>query len=301
MLAEEWIAYGKSLGLDYRKQDGNTKNGQADWYFLTSHINGKKNEFTGALRDYGILGNKRIPEDYFRASRRQRLELLAGIINTDGWAHRESLGVSSTIKELAYDYKRLGDSLGYKTRISKYQNKGYGKESVVYSVSFVGYFEDVPRLLEKKIPKVRRDFKTFNWSMVQIEEEGIDEFYGFSIEGPDKLFMLEDGTVVHNCRSINLQAVNNIIVYDIPFSIGDLVQLIGRVTRVDTKYPKQFVYFLEANETIDTYKRLLIQSHSTIIQAIFGEDKNLPYFGDVDEDIMMKYRTYFKRKLLWCK
>ena len=28
------------------------------------------------------------------------------------------------------------------------------------------------------------------------------------------------------CRSINLQAVNNVVVYDIPFSIGDLLQLV---------------------------------------------------------------------------
>lgn len=103
------------------------------------------------------------------------------------------------------------------------------------------------------------------------------------------------------CKSINLQAVNNVIVYDCPFAIGDLIQLIGRVTRVDTKYNKQCVYFLEVEETIDTYKRMLVQSHSNVIQELFGEDSNLPYYGDMENDVMVKYRNYFKRKFLWCK
>lgn len=103
------------------------------------------------------------------------------------------------------------------------------------------------------------------------------------------------------CKSINLQAVNNVVVYDCPFAIGDLIQLIGRVTRVDTKWNKQNVYFLEVEQTIDTYKRLLIQSHATMIQEVFGKDSNLPYFGDMENDVVSKYRTYLKNKLLWCR
>lgn len=103
------------------------------------------------------------------------------------------------------------------------------------------------------------------------------------------------------CKAINLQAVNNIIVYNTPFAIGDLIQLIGRITRVDTKYDKQRVYFLEVEQTIDTYKRLLVQSHANVIQEIFGEDKNLPYFGNIEDDVVKKYRQYLKNKLLWCR
>ena len=92
-----------------------------------------------ALRYYSLVRNKHIPEEYFKSSREQRLQLFAGIINTDGWAHRESLCVSSSIEELAIQYKGLGDSLGYKTTISRYVRKGYGKESVIYRVGFVGF------------------------------------------------------------------------------------------------------------------------------------------------------------------
>lgn len=300
VLAEQWKEYAVSLGISCREEFGGCD--KVSKFTMTSGINGKCNEFTSSLREMGILANKRIPEEYFGASRRQRLELFAGIINTDGWAHRESLGVSTVIKDLAYDYKRLGDSLGYKTRISEYPKYDYSSKEVigvVYNISFVGYFEDVPYLLPHKVPKVRRDFKKFNYSTIGIEKIGIGEYYGFEIEGPDKLFMIEDGTVVHNCKSINLQAVNNVVVYDIPFAIGDLIQLIGRVCRCDTTYETQHVYFLEVQETIDTYKRLLVQSNASLIKEVLGPSQNLPYFKDSSQDTMKKYRNYFKRKFLW--
>ena len=36
------------------------------------------------LREIGVLGKKHIPESYLRSSIKQRLELLAGLIDTDG-------------------------------------------------------------------------------------------------------------------------------------------------------------------------------------------------------------------------
>ena len=296
-IADWWEDYGKSLGLHVRSEKGS---GCAK-FILTSGVNGKPNPFTQGLRFYNLLGNKHIPEIYFSASRNQRLQLFAGLINTDGWKHRESLCLSSSIKELALQYKRLGDSLGYKTRISEYKRVGFGKERTIYRVGFVGHFEDVPYLIPRKIPQVRRDFKTYNWSRLKIEEVGVGNYYGIEIDGPDRLFLLEDGTVVHNCQAINLQGVNNVIIYNTSFSIGWIIQMIGRITRTDTKYPKLHVYFLEVSETIDTYKRLLFQDHALLIKEVLGKEPILPDFTEVNPDLMKKYRSYFKRKLLWCK
>ena len=101
--------------------------------------------------------------------------------------------------------------------------------------------------------------------------------------------------------SINLQAVNNVVFYDLPFAISSLIQMVGRVARTDSVYKNQNVYVLEVKETIDTYKRLLLQSYMTLIQSIFGEDSTLPYYGDIDKDVVQKYRQYFKNKMLWCR
>ena len=98
-----------------------------------------------------------------------------------------------------------------------------------------------------------------------------------------------------------MQAINNVIFYNTPFALGWFIQCVGRVARMDSKYDQQNIFILEASDTIDTYKRLLVQDHSELIRIIFGKEGNLPDIGKLDKDVMKKYRTYFKRKLLWKK
>lgn len=102
-------------------------------------------------------------------------------------------------------------------------------------------------------------------------------------------------------QSINLQGVNNVVIYNTSFSIGWIIQVIGRITRTDTKYDKLHVYFLEVTDTIDTYKRLLFQDHAALISEVLGKENILPDMTQVNPELMKKYRSYFKRKLLWCK
>lgn len=101
------------------------------------------------------------------------------------------------------------------------------------------------------------------------------------------------------CQSINLQAVNNVIFYNTPFAVGWMIQTVGRIARMDSKYNKQNIYILEAKDTIDTYKRLLVQQHADLIKTLFGKEGNLPDMDTSEKDAIKKYRTYFKRKLLW--
>lgn len=103
------------------------------------------------------------------------------------------------------------------------------------------------------------------------------------------------------CQSINLQAVNNVIFYNIPFSLGNYIQMVGRVARTDSVYSEQNIYMLEAIDTIDTYKRLLLESHMTIVQKIFGRDPVMPYYGDIEKDIANRYKRYLKNTLLWLR
>ena len=49
-------------------------------------------------------------------------------------------------------------------------------------------------------------------STLEIEEYGIGEYYGFTLEGRDRLFLLEDGTVTHNttvCKEIGYELVKS--------------------------------------------------------------------------------------------
>lgn len=97
-------------------------------------------------------------------------------------------------------------------------------------------------------------------------------------------------------ESMNLQKANNLIMYNIPYSTGSILQLIGRITRIDTKFDTQNVYILEVIDTIDTYKQGLVASKIDLFEAIFGEQTTMPDFSDDKFNIDTKA---LKRKYLW--
>lgn len=69
---------------------------------------------TALLRAEGLLHNKHIPPAYLRASREQRVELLRGLLDTDGWWNktRRRAGFTTTDDALARDVLELLRTLG---------------------------------------------------------------------------------------------------------------------------------------------------------------------------------------------
>jgi hypothetical protein len=73
-----------------------------------------------ALRSYNVLNDKRIPEIYLFSSIEQRLELLRGMMDTDGYVDKEGCCELSLSKEdLSDDIYRIICSLGIKAFRSK--------------------------------------------------------------------------------------------------------------------------------------------------------------------------------------
>ena len=95
-------------------------------------------------------------------------------------------------------------------------------------------------------------------------------------------------------QSINLQAANNIIFYTLPWDCGSLIQAVGRITRSDTIFDTQHVYFLESSDTIDTYRRLLIESKLSMITSVFGEQPTMPDIQPFEID-----KKELKKYMLW--
>jgi len=112
---------------------------------------------TGRLRTLGILGNKHIPAEYLRASEAQRRALLAGLLDTDGYAHTDgAVQFSVTNKRLADDVYELVVGLGHRCRVATKRVKGRTeKSSVVYILTFTTQ-DDVFRLERKRIAHKER-------------------------------------------------------------------------------------------------------------------------------------------------
>ena len=97
-------------------------------------------------------------------------------------------------------------------------------------------------------------------------------------------------------ESVNLQRANSIIFYDLPYDISAIMQVIGRITRVDTKYDKQYIEIIEAFGTTDTYKRLCMEKNMKLVESLFGKMNTLPYSTYNNEQ---KFMSTLRRALLW--
>ena len=90
------------------------------------------------LRSLGVLGAKHIPAAYLRASERQRRELLAGLLDTDGTVNPTgSPQLTVTSPRLAQDARELIHSLGYRSGFSTRPVRGRSAaSSTAYTITF---------------------------------------------------------------------------------------------------------------------------------------------------------------------
>lgn len=156
----------------------------------------------GALRTMGVLGNKHITSDYLLNSRQNRLELLAGLIDSDGFynvGHGGTYEITSKYEHLAVQIKFLADSLGYRTSIKAKQAKitSINFETTVWRVRFNGNVDEIPVRIERKKAKPWTDYRNWQVTGIQVEKDIVDDYYGFEIDG-NHLFLLGDCTVTHN-------------------------------------------------------------------------------------------------------
>ena len=94
---------------------------------------GLRNGFNGLLRKLGVLGNKHIPRDYLRASIRQRLSLLQGLMDTDGHSGaRGHAEITSSKPALADGILELLRSLGFKPTVRLRKTKGADSARITF-------------------------------------------------------------------------------------------------------------------------------------------------------------------------
>lgn len=123
---------------------------------------------------------------------------------------------------------------------------------------------------------------------ISMKERGAIES---KIKEHDIIIITQAGT-----ESINLQKADSVIFYDTPYSLIQAIQCIGRVTRTDTKFNKQYLHFIEAQGTIDTYRRLNVVKNASLITQLFGPISTLPLeLTLIDSNMQRKLRN----KLLW--
>lgn len=189
----------------------------------TSRDKGVKPCLHGELRELNLLGNKHIPDIYIESSREQRLELLKGLMDSDGYITDRGMAIfSNSDIPLALQVKELVESLGYKTtyNISKSFLKGKRyKDSA--EISFCPR-EHVCKLEFKK-NRIKCNHATYpetnkrnQWHYIKdVRETESVPVRCITVDSPDSLFLCGKTFIpTHNTTLMTIAALYEACFYD---------------------------------------------------------------------------------------
>lgn len=225
----------------------------------------------GLLHELGVLGNKHIPQNYLLNTRSNRLEILAGLIDSDGHYLLQSNGFEITQKSetLARGIKFLCDSLGFRTSLipKKAQIASIGFESTVWRLRTYGDLDEVPVRIKRKQPNPWKG--RINWQVtdIKVEADKVDDYYGFELDG-NGLFLLEDMTVTHNTSMVLAVALNAARDFGKGIALFSLemasTQLVQRLISMESEIPANKF----RNGKLEDYEWQMLQSTVERLNAV---------------------------------
>jgi serine protein kinase len=194
--------YADSLDLSFHKTNSEDR---ALTHRLGKKIgHGRFNKLKDELKRYNLIKNKHIPDDFLYNSRKNRLKLLAGLLDSDGYKGTTNYyEIQQTNNTLADNIVYLARSLGFRvTNNKKHVVSKVGKyeyDTETNRIIIGGDLYLIPCLVERKrfIKEEIHNPRNPLVCGIQIEAIGLGEYYGFTISG-DHLFFLEDFTLTHN-------------------------------------------------------------------------------------------------------
>ena len=196
----EWEAYAQEENFCVAKQ---SKNDGSSWHTYISDPAEKGNRFTQAFNSLGLWGSNSythfIPNCYKVASREQRLELLAGLLDSDGYYDKSNTYTFTSVsKDLSEGVRFVARSLGLQATLFEKDATLNGKFiSKAYNVCLSGDIDLIPVRLGYKKASPRKQIKDVLCTGLEIEALPEDDFYGFTLDS-DHLYLTSDFIVHHN-------------------------------------------------------------------------------------------------------
>jgi hypothetical protein len=171
----------------------------------------RTNPFTNLLNKYNLIRNKHIPKEYLMNDRSVRLQLLAGIIDTDGHVTKEQKGKRVTIiqtrvelsEQIIFLAKSLGFTVNYTMRerknviIFNSEPKDYKNQ---YNINISGEkLYEIPTIIPRK--KCAGSCKNLLNTSINVVYKEKGKYYGWEIDKNHR-FLLADTTHSMNCDQI---------------------------------------------------------------------------------------------------
>lgn len=217
-IVAEWQNYADSLGLHMYVRCDNS-GGRAKTYTISSkkqNGSNNRNPFKTLLRSYNLIENKHIPEDYLYSSREDRLELLAGLIDTDGHLVKNSgtyiftQKTSSLTEKIVFLAESLGFRVTYRTRKKSKSKLCPNASGTMDSITIGGNTWEIPVRLPRKKTKEAKRARDWNNYGIEVTSLGEGEYYGFTLK-EEPHFLLGDFTVTHNTTAGKVQMAEQLL------------------------------------------------------------------------------------------
>lgn len=184
--------YGLKIRKEYQKD-----NKSYNYHFIGKIKWNSKNYIKESLKYLGLKDKKSaekfLPKEYKIANRENRLMLLAGLLDTDGYLGCNCFEYSTKSPQLADDITFLARSLG----LAAYKSDKYVKGARYYRVNISGNLEMIPNKILRKKSSPRKQKKSVLVTGFKLESIGVDNYYGFTVD-KDNLYVMGDFTVTHN-------------------------------------------------------------------------------------------------------
>ena len=247
-------------------------------YLITTGIRNRmiKNFVKEEFRKYDLFQNKHIPEIYKINSEKNRLELLAGLLDTDGYlSENRRFEIITKYKNLADDIVFLSRSLGFATSINKKIGtiKRLNFRGEYYRINISGAIWKIPTKIKRKQAAKRSLHRNFLSYGITIKKLKVDNYYGFKLDG-NKLFCLADFTVTHNTEFIS--AISGL---EFVFPISDLTP--NTFASGQKKAGKETSLLLKMNNGIMAFKDFtsLLSKNKDAKKEIMGQLREI-YDGE---------------------
>lgn len=180
-----------------------------DGYKYEKHGEAWKNPVLKYLKQYGLhekkAWDKFVPDDYKYSSVQDRIDILRGLLDTDGSCRKRSgdqVSFYTTSHRLANDVIEIVRSLGGKARLrsrdrTKEENRKIIARRISYEVSITMPKQINPFYLKRKAD--RFDGKNVSHlEIISIEKIGHEEVQCIKVDNPEHLYLTDDFIVTHN-------------------------------------------------------------------------------------------------------
>jgi len=261
---------------------------RCDTIFSNVPIGGGRGNHNNSLLNFTrtLISNseKRIPKDYLINSREVRLQVLAGLLDTDGYRGHGGYEITTKYNGLSDDILFLARSLG----LAAYVSKKIGKIKKLnfigeyFRISISGDCSIIPCKIERKKASVRQQIKSVLTTGFSIQELPEDNFYGFELDG-NNLYCMGDFTITHNSGKTKcFIAISNMAI-----SKGKTVLIMSETAKIFSQISKEIENCVNIESKVKTLDVKPTHIYVAMSQTLAKRPNIISKFLELGKDLII--------------